>query len=190
MINFLLEIGTEEIPDWMIPGALDQLSKLVLYGCPPYLDATPRRLVVRAEGLPDRTEDEIKRIPGPPISAGENAAEGFAKKNDVDRLAITRSGDYFELQKKIPGRFVREVLAELLPTTILGIQWPKTMYWTGGKTGPRFIRPIRWIVADPERRSHPVRNRWDQIHQHHARPSSARIVVDSGDDRELRRRTP
>ncbi len=21
------------------------------------------------------------------------------------------------------------------------------MYWTGGKTGPRFIRPIRWIVA-------------------------------------------
>ena len=34
-----------------------------------------------------------------------------------------------------------------MPATILGIQWPKTMYWTGGKTGPRFIRPIRWIVA-------------------------------------------
>jgi glycyl-tRNA synthetase beta chain len=29
---------------------------------------------------------------------------------------------------------------------ILAIQWPKTMYWTA-KNGPRFIRPIRWIVA-------------------------------------------
>ncbi len=42
---------------------------------------------------------------------------------------------------------MRDILAETLPVTILGIQWPKTMYWTGGKTGPRFIRPIRWIVA-------------------------------------------
>jgi glycyl-tRNA synthetase beta chain len=42
---------------------------------------------------------------------------------------------------------VRDILAETLASTILGIQWPKTMYWTGGKTGPRFIRPIRWIVA-------------------------------------------
>jgi glycyl-tRNA synthetase beta chain len=39
------------------------------------------------------------------------------------------------------------LLADSLPSAILAIQWPKTMYWTGGKTGPRFIRPIRWIVA-------------------------------------------
>ncbi len=25
-MNFLLEIGTEEIPHWMIPGALDQFA--------------------------------------------------------------------------------------------------------------------------------------------------------------------
>ena len=29
---------------------------------------------------------------------------------------------------------------------MLKIPFPKTMYWTG-KNGPRFIRPIRWIVA-------------------------------------------
>ncbi len=39
------------------------------------------------------------------------------------------------------------LLAESLPAAILGLQWPKTMYWLGGKSGPRFIRPIRWIVA-------------------------------------------
>ena len=39
-----------------------------------------------------------------------------------------------------------DILAESLPAAILAIQWPKTMYWTG-EDGPRFIRPIRWIVA-------------------------------------------
>ena len=31
-MNFLLEIGTEEIPHWMIPGALKQLATLDLLG--------------------------------------------------------------------------------------------------------------------------------------------------------------
>ena len=145
-MNFLLEIGTEEIPHWMIPGALAQLAKLDLFGATPKVDATPRRLVVRAEGLPERTPDQEQLIKGPPISAGDKAAHGFAKKQGVDPSAMQKSGDYYELRKKVPGRAVRDLLAESLPASILGIQWPKTMYW-GAKGGPRFIRPIRWIVA-------------------------------------------
>ena len=38
------------------------------------------------------------------------------------------------------------ILAEALPAIVLKIPFPKTMYWTA-KNGPRFIRPIRWIVA-------------------------------------------
>src|SRR5580692_1130611 len=145
-MNFLLEIGTEEIPHWMIPSALTQLQKLDLFGATPKVDATPRRLVVRAEGLPDRTPDQEQLVKGPPISAGDKAAQGFAKKQGVDFSAMQKSGDYYELRKKIEGRPVRDLLAESLPASILGIQWPKTMYW-GAKGGPRFIRPIRWIVA-------------------------------------------
>jgi len=145
-MNFLLEIGTEEIPHWMIPSALSQLAKLDLFGAPPQVDATPRRLVVRATGLPERTPDQEQLVKGPPISAGEKAALGFAKKQGVDPSAMQKSGDYYELRKKIPGRPVRDLLAESLPASILGIQWPKTMYW-GAKGSPRFIRPIRWIVA-------------------------------------------
>jgi glycyl-tRNA synthetase beta chain len=145
-MNFLLEIGTEEIPHWMIPGALAQLSKLDLFGANPQVDATPRRLVVRAEGLPERTPDQEQLVKGPPISAGDKAAAGFAKKQGVDLAAMEKVGDYYELRKKIPGRAVRDILAETLPASILGLQWPKTMYW-GAKGGPRFIRPIRWIVA-------------------------------------------
>ena len=50
-LRFLLEIGTEEIPDWMIPGALDSLRTLFVelmggeFGTT--VDATPRRLVLR-----------------------------------------------------------------------------------------------------------------------------------------------
>ncbi|MSV35237.1 MAG: glycine--tRNA ligase subunit beta [Bryobacterales bacterium] len=146
-MNFLLEIGTEEIPHWMIPGALNQLAAMPLFGAAPQVDATPRRLVVRATGLPERTPDEVQVIKGPPVSAGDKAAAGFAKKQGVDLSAMTKVGDYYELRKNVPGRAVRDILAESLPTTILGLQWPKTMYWIGGKTGPRFIRPIRWIVA-------------------------------------------
>jgi glycyl-tRNA synthetase beta chain len=145
-MNFLLEIGTEEIPHWMIPGALTQLAKLDLFGATPQVDATPRRLVVRAENLPDRTPDQEQLVKGPPISAGDKAAAGFAKKQGVDLSAMQKVGDYYELRKQIPGRPVRDLLAESLPGSILGIQWPKTMYW-GAKGSPRFIRPIRWIVA-------------------------------------------
>jgi glycyl-tRNA synthetase beta chain len=145
-MNFLLEIGTEEIPHWMIPGALAQLAKLDLFGAMPTVDATPRRLVVRATGLPDRTPDQEQLVKGPPITAGDKAAAGFAKKQGVDLSAMQKVGDYYELRKQIPGRAVRDLLAESLPASILGIQWPKTMYW-GAKGSPRFIRPIRWIVA-------------------------------------------
>lgn len=149
-MNLLLEIGSEEIPHWMIPGALKQLAATAVLtdvlGATVEVDATPRRLVLRAENLPDRTPDEIKIVKGPPVSAGDQAAAGFAKKQGADPSAMRKSDNYYEIEKRIPGRLTIDILAEALPAAILGIQWPKAMYWTG-KNGPRFIRPIRWIVA-------------------------------------------
>jgi glycyl-tRNA synthetase beta chain len=145
-LDFLLEIGTEEIPHWMIPGALAQLAKLDLLGAIPSVDATARRLVVRAEGLPERTPDSEQIVKGPPITSGDKAAEGFAKKQGADASALRKVGNYYELVKKVAGRTALDILAESLPPAIIGIQWPKTMYWTD-RAGPRFIRPIRWLVA-------------------------------------------
>jgi glycyl-tRNA synthetase beta chain len=146
-MNFLLEIGTEEVPHWMIPSALDQLAKFEVLGEPLLVDATPRRLVLKATDVPERTPDEQQIVKGPPISAGDKAAAGFAKKQGVELSAMQKVGDYYELVKHVPGRRAIDILAETLPAAIMGLQWPKTMYWVGGKTGPRFIRPIRWIVA-------------------------------------------
>jgi glycyl-tRNA synthetase beta chain len=38
------------------------------------------------------------------------------------------------------------VLPEILPAAILGLSFPKSMYWTT-KSDPRFVRPIRWVLA-------------------------------------------
>ncbi|HWC97538.1 MAG TPA: glycine--tRNA ligase subunit beta [Candidatus Sulfopaludibacter sp.] len=149
-LPLLLEIGTEEIPDWMIPNALEslrlQFEKLEI----PYesvsLDATPRRLVLRAEGLPEKQGDSEKRTVGPSASAPPKALEGFARKQGLTPEQLTVENGYYVATKKVVGRKIKDILAESLPSIILAIYFPKTMYWTG-KGGPRFIRPIRWIVA-------------------------------------------
>lgn len=157
-LPLLFEIGVEEIPHWMIAPALGEMERLFRSLCADNrieagalrLDGTPRRLVLRAEGLPVRQEDREELVIGPPKAAGEGAAQGFARKNGVTvaelRVEITPKGEYFALQKRIEGRPVMEILAEILPALIGRIPWPKTMYWTG-KGGPTFIRPVRWIAA-------------------------------------------
>jgi glycyl-tRNA synthetase beta chain len=155
---FLLEIGSEEIPDWMIPTALDHLvaafTKLLvennLAGRVAWTDATPRRLVLKADGLPVGQQDRSETVTGPPKTAAGAAVEGFARKQGVPsdqlKLVTTTKGEFYGLEKLVRGRATSAILAEALPALILGIPWPKTMYWTG-KAGPRFIRPIRWLVA-------------------------------------------
>ncbi len=157
-VPFLLEIGTEEIPDWMIPGALENLRALFtdlldknnLNHAKPRLDATPRRLVLRADGLPLRQADSEELVTGPAKTAPPNAVAGFAKKLGVAPEALTiqktPKGEYYGFLKQVAGRAAKDILAEALPELILKIYFPKTMYWTG-KGGPRFIRPIRWLVA-------------------------------------------
>jgi len=153
-LPFLLEIGTEEVPDWMIPTALENLrlsfEKLEIPHDVVRLDATPRRLVIRAEGLPAKLPDSVERVLGPPTTAPAQAIAGFARKQGIKpedmRSESTPKGEYYVFQKKVPGRNTIDILAEALLDVILGLYFPKTMYWTG-KTGPRFIRPIRWIVA-------------------------------------------
>jgi glycyl-tRNA synthetase beta chain len=157
-LPFLLEIGTEEIPDWMIVPALNNLQDMfqalldqhVLGGRVSSVDATPRRLVLQAEGLLERQADTEELVLGPPKSAGPGAAAGFAKKMGTtpDQLGThsTPKGDYSCFTKRTQGLSVTALLARELPPLILKIQWPKTMVWNGKGT-ERFIRPIRWLVA-------------------------------------------
>ena len=157
-MNLLLEIGCEEIPDWMLAGALEylgsaigDLTKNLRTGEGPIrTNATPRRLVVRAENLIPRQPDSEERVWGPGKSAPAAAIAGFAKKQNTtpDQLEILSDGkaEKYSYIRKTAGRATSEILAEALPQLILKTPFPKTMLWPG-KGGARFIRPIRWVVA-------------------------------------------
>jgi glycyl-tRNA synthetase beta chain len=157
MAEFLLEIGTEEIPDWMIRLALQSLRENYqsseagkLRGTIDLLDGTPRRLALRVRGLDDRVADVEEVVAGPYVSAGDKAAQGFAKKQNTTVEGLRRETDtkgerYFAAVTH-KGEPASTILSSVMPDVIGRINWPKSMYWTG-QGGIRFIRPIRWILA-------------------------------------------
>jgi glycyl-tRNA synthetase beta chain len=168
--DFLFEIGCEEIPAGMILKASRELKALLQkhFLANGLLDekfaetsietfGAPRRLVAIARGVRMRQEDVMREITGPPKSiaydqVGEptRAAMSFAEKQGipVSKLSIinTSKGEYLCAKQLVIGRPAVQILGEALPQVIQEISWPRSMYWTGAH-GPRFIRPIRWIVA-------------------------------------------
>ncbi len=156
MPHFLLEIGAEEIPDWMIEPALADLRARfesvfkAFGGSSLAVDGTPRRLVLIAKDLAEQAPDVETVVQGPYLSAGAGAAQGFARKwnTSVDQLAKTADakGERYIFHHLTKGQAIAEALSAKLPEVITGITWPKTMFWTT-KSGARFIRPIRWLVA-------------------------------------------
>ncbi|MCH8266885.1 MAG: glycine--tRNA ligase subunit beta [Acidobacteria bacterium] len=167
--EFLLEIGTEEIPDWMIEPGLASLKRLLEEGLQRarlssaeqpvsfQMHATPRRLVAFCPGLVSRQPDSVEMVQGPPKriafdSQGKPtpAAIKFAAKMETTpeklQTVTTPKGEYLACRKKDRGRPTQEILRELVPQAILGIPFPRSMYWEG-KAGPRFIRPIRSLLV-------------------------------------------
>ncbi|MBS1851197.1 MAG: glycine--tRNA ligase subunit beta [Acidobacteria bacterium] len=164
MPDFLLEIGTEEIPARMIQTAAAELEKrihdLLVRERLPAAEAvsgfdTPRRLAVIAPGIPAAQPDITEQLTGPSLSVafknGEPtpAAHAFAKKAGVEISQLERvttpKGEYLAAKVTKKGRSSAEILAEALPKEIAFIYWPKNMYWR--KPSERFVRPVRWLVA-------------------------------------------
>src|SRR5215475_11144480 len=164
MPDFLLEIGTEEIPARMIAFAQGDLegrvSDLLVrehlspVGLVTSLD-TPRRLAVLASDVFAVQPNALERLTGPSVSVAFKdgqptpAAHAFAKKAGVDVTQLehvaTSKGEYLSAMVTRKGRSASEILAESLPKEIASIYWPKNMYWR--KPNERFVRPVRWLVA-------------------------------------------
>jgi glycyl-tRNA synthetase beta subunit len=112
--DFLFEIGCEEIPAGMLPGAMKELQVILekyltahnlTHGSPIEVFAAPRRLVASCANLRLKQPDETKDVTGPPKSVSYDAsgkptkaAESFAQKMNlpVDELVTisTPKGDY------------------------------------------------------------------------------------------------
>lgn len=165
MADFLLEIGTEEIPARMIDTAREELARRVAdvlkrerLSENPQLEAfsTPRRLAVIARGIAAAQPDLEEQLTGPAVKVafkdGEPtpAAHAFAKKAGVDvsklERVTTAKGEYLSARALREGRPAADILREALPKEIAGLYWAKNMYWRG-KAAERFVRPVRWMVA-------------------------------------------
>ncbi len=163
MADFLLEVGTEELPADFVSSAIAQwqnkvpasLAQEFLNPAAVEYYGTPRRLAILIKDIPSQQADREEEIKGPPVKAAfkdgqpTKAAEGFARKQGVslDELEIrdTPKGEFTFIQKKIPGRNTVEILQELCPQWITGLEGKRFMRWGDGDL--RFPRPIRWLVA-------------------------------------------
>ncbi len=163
MANFLLEVGTEELPADFVSSAIAQwqnkvpasLAQEFLNPAAVEYYGTPRRLAILVKDIQERQADREEEIKGPPLKAAfkngqpTKAAAGFARKQGVslDQLEIrdTPKGEFTFIQKKIPGRNTVEILQELCPQWITGLEGKRFMRWGDGDL--RFPRPIRWLVA-------------------------------------------
>jgi glycyl-tRNA synthetase beta chain len=165
-MDFLFEIGLEEVPARMIAGAQAELSqrvvkmlereRLVCSGAVTKSFGTPRRLAVWVKDVAQRQEDVAEEMVGPSVKvaykdgAPTPAALAFAKKAGVDVAALKTvtnpKGEYLAATVVKPGGSAAEVIAAELPKELAGIYWAKNMYWRLGKP-ERFVRPVRWMVA-------------------------------------------
>ena len=162
--DFLLEIGTEELPAADLTAALAQLTERV----PALLDelrlthgdvqilGTPRRLVAIVRDLAPAQPDRTSLVKGPPASRAfdamgvpTKAAEGFAASKGVSvhdlKVAEIDGGEYVTVAIHETGRPALEVLAEALPGLLAGIKFDKTMRWNSSNVP--FSRPVRWLLA-------------------------------------------
>lgn len=162
--DFVIEVGTEELPASDLDEALKQLkvaaprllNDLRLSYSELQILGTPRRLVILARGLSPRQPDEDRVVKGPRADIAFDASgkltkagEGFAKKQGIDPAALQKvemdGGLYAVANVQTKGKPAVEVLADNLPALIASIRVTDTMRWN--ETGIAFSRPIRWILA-------------------------------------------
>jgi len=154
--DFLLELGTEELPPKLlqkISNALttnltDQLSELKLSFGKVESFATPRRLAVLVHDLQLQQDDQTVERKGPALSAPDQAVEGFAKscgvsKQDLSHKAFGKA-DYYFFTKEQKGLKTTDLLEEVVDTAIKKIPIAKPMRW--GNLDFTFVRPTHWLV--------------------------------------------
>lgn len=158
--DLLFEIGAEEIPAGFMPNILGQLKQLAetklndahlpfksieTYG-------TPRRLALIVKGLADASAEISERHKGPSASIAYDAdgnatkaAIGFARGKGLDVADLVVEDGYIYAETKTAGVPAKDIVTDMLPQLITGLNFPKSMHW--GDLEAKFVRPVRWLVA-------------------------------------------
>ncbi len=157
MAQLVLELFSEEIPARMQPRARDDLKRLVteaLETAGLSFDkaaayATPRRIALVVDGLPDAQPDISEEKRGPRTDAPDKAVEGFLRANGVTleecERRIAGKGEFWFAVIERKGRPTANVLTDILPDAIRKLPWQKSMRWGEGTL--RWVRPLHRILC-------------------------------------------
>ncbi|VTM24618.1 Glycine--tRNA ligase beta subunit [Stutzerimonas stutzeri] len=161
--NFLVEIGTEELP----PKALKTLATAFADNVQAELNqagltfdkiewfATPRRLAVKVLNLATQQPSKEIEKRGPAVSAAfdaegkpTKAAEGWARGCDItveqaERIA-TDKGEWLVHRAKIEGQPTKNLLNGIVANALAKLPIPKPMRWADKTV--QFIRPVHTVT--------------------------------------------
>ena len=161
--NFLVEIGTEELP----PKALKTLATSFADNVEAELNqaglsfdkiewfAAPRRLAVKVLNLATQQPSKEIEKRGPAVSAAfdaegkpTKAAEGWARGcgitvEQAERIA-TDKGEWLVHRTKIEGQPTKNLLNDIVANALAKLPIPKPMRWADKTV--QFIRPIHTVT--------------------------------------------
>lgn len=156
--DFLLEIGSEELPATFVALGLQNLEAQARHFLKEHnlpfssieTHGTPRRLAVIIRGLAGGTQAKSVERKGPKVSAaydsdGNPTKAGAGFLRSIGEAKTTERDGYLFATLEQPGLSTRALLAEKLPNLILKAEFPKKMRW--GDLDIEYARPLRWVVA-------------------------------------------
>jgi len=208
--DFLVELGTEELP----PTALRGLEQSFANGVRAGLDkaglahgdvvsfATPRRLAVLVKRLASRQPDQDIKRRGPPVNAAfdgagqpTRAASAFAESCGVTVDALQKldegKGTFLFFIGTKPGSAITELLPSIVQSALDALPIPRRMHWGSGTA--EFVRPVHWLVmlygkdVVPARLLETDAGNLTQGHRFHA-PKPIRITSPAAYERALTER--
>lgn len=162
-MNFLFEIGLEELPAQYVDKAEKDLKKIIenelkaerIKFSEIESFSTPRRVTAIIKDLAEKQDDLDKKSVGPSVEIAykegqlTKAGEGFVKSQGatIDDIKIIENekGKYISIEKFVAGKNTKEILPEILKNAIKKIEFEKSMKWADRTF--RFVRPIKWFVT-------------------------------------------
>jgi glycyl-tRNA synthetase beta chain len=161
--DFLVEIGTEELPPKALRGLMDafaaELGKAfddvqIEHGdISAY--ASPRRLAVFIADLALKQADDIAERTGPPVAVAYDdegnltaAGQAFVDKYEVSAEELETvdngKGERLFCRKEVAGVKTLTLVPALVEAALFNLPIPRRMRW--GRGDAEFLRPVHWVV--------------------------------------------
>lgn len=163
-LNFVCEIGTEEIPAGYLPPAIEQVGKIVSDSLQSYriafseysVFATPRRIAILVYDMASHQSEDYEELKGPSIKASYDdkgnptkALTGFLEGNKIKLedtyIQKTNKGDYIYAKRKVEAKPATEIIPKLIEQILLEVNFPKRMRWNVKRVS--FPRPVNYLCV-------------------------------------------